>query len=149
MTQNASNLMPFTPPSTYTSDTWELARRYIAAANVTSMSDLMILSPVGEGKTDTNNKGPLSTDCVGCRCNAHAYSARVGVEAREHSAATSGLLQARGDGKSYGSSTRTTRWGSCGSCSTMTPCLRKYLPPLLSLCVFVTLCHPCSLYVFL
>ena len=77
MTQNTSNMRPFPPPSSYDAGTWEIARRYIAAANVTSMGDVMILSPVGEGKTDTNNKGPLSTDCVGCRC---VWRARVGVQ---------------------------------------------------------------------
>jgi len=68
MTQNASNTRPFVPPPNYDASTWELARRYMLAANITSMSDVMILSAVGEGKTDTNNRGPLSTDCVGCRC---------------------------------------------------------------------------------
>jgi hypothetical protein len=77
MTQNASNMRPFPPPSSYHPDTWEIGRRYIAAANATSMTDLMILSPVGEGKTDTNNKGPLSTDCVGCRCHMHGACACV------------------------------------------------------------------------
>jgi hypothetical protein len=67
MTQNASNMRPFAAPLNYDSSTWEIARRYILAANATSLNDLMILSSVGEGKTDTNNKGPVSTDCVGCR----------------------------------------------------------------------------------
>ncbi len=78
MTQDASNLLPFPAPRSYDPHTWEIARRYISAANVTSMSDLMILSEVGEGKTDTNNKGPVSTDCVGCRCLLGA-AASVGV----------------------------------------------------------------------
>ena len=68
MTQDATNLLPFTAPLNYDASTWEIARRYILAGNVTNMSDLMILSAVGEGKTDTNNKGPVSTDCIGCRC---------------------------------------------------------------------------------
>jgi hypothetical protein len=68
MTQDVSNMRPFPEPHSYDSQTWEIARRYILAANVTSIGDLMILSAVGDGKTDTNNKGPVSTDCVGCRC---------------------------------------------------------------------------------
>jgi hypothetical protein len=67
MTQNTSNMLPFAAPLHYDASTWELARRYILAGNVTSMNDLMIMSAVGEGKTDTNNKGPVSTDCIGCR----------------------------------------------------------------------------------
>ena len=78
MTQNVSNMRPFPAPRSYDAATWELARRYIAAANVTVLSDLMILSAVGDGKTDTNNKGPVSTDCVGCRCAAHASGRRAG-----------------------------------------------------------------------
>jgi hypothetical protein len=74
MTQNVSNMRPFPEPLNYEPEMWEIARRYIAATNVSSMSDLMILSPVGGGKTDTNNRGAVSTDCVGCRC---AWRARV------------------------------------------------------------------------
>ena len=56
MTQNTSNMLPFVPPLNYDASAWELARRYISAANVTSLGQLMILSGVGEGKTDTNNR---------------------------------------------------------------------------------------------
>jgi hypothetical protein len=66
MTQNSSNLRPFPRPPGYNSDDWELARRYLRAANVSTYWSLMNLVPVGEGKTDTNNNGPVSTDCIGC-----------------------------------------------------------------------------------
>ena len=66
MTQNASNFLPFPRPPGYDGAQWELARRWLLAANVTSFSSLMNLVPVGEGKTDTNNNGPVSTDCIGC-----------------------------------------------------------------------------------
>ena len=56
MTQNTSNMLPFAPPLNYDASAWELARRYISAANVTSLGQLMILSGVGEGKTHTNNR---------------------------------------------------------------------------------------------
>lgn len=66
MTQNRSNFSPFPRPPRYDSAQWELARRYLLATNITSMSSLMNLTPVGEGKTDTNNNGAVSTDCIGC-----------------------------------------------------------------------------------
>ena len=66
MTQNASNFAPFPRPPGYDGAQWELARRYLIATNITQLSSLMNLSPVGEGKTDTNNNGAVSTDCIGC-----------------------------------------------------------------------------------
>ena len=66
MTQNKSNFRPFPRPPGYDAAQWELARRYLAAANVSSFWDLMNLTPVGQGKTDTNNNGAVSTDCIGC-----------------------------------------------------------------------------------
>ena len=66
MTQNASNFRPFPRPPGYRSSDWELARRYLLAANITTYWSLMNLVPVGEGKTDTNNNGAVSTDCIGC-----------------------------------------------------------------------------------
>jgi hypothetical protein len=66
MTQNKSNFAPFPRPPGFDGEQWELARRYLLATNTTSLSSLMNLSPVGEGKTDTNNNGAVSTDCIGC-----------------------------------------------------------------------------------
>lgn len=66
MTQNKSNFAPFPRPPGYDGAAWELARRYLLATNTTHISSLMNLSPVGEGKTDTNNNGAVSTDCIGC-----------------------------------------------------------------------------------
>ena len=66
MTQNKSNFAPFPRPPGYDGAAWELARRYLLATNTTLMASLMNLSPVGEGKTDTNNNGAVSTDCIGC-----------------------------------------------------------------------------------
>ena len=65
MTRNTSNWRPFPTPKAYNSDYWELARRYFKAGNVTSFASLMNLVPVGQGKTDTNNNGPISTDFIG------------------------------------------------------------------------------------
>lgn len=65
MTTNQSNWRPFPAPRAYDSAQWELARRWLKAANVTSFTSLMNLSPVGEGVTDTNNNGPISTDVIG------------------------------------------------------------------------------------
>jgi hypothetical protein len=66
MTQNISNFLPFPRPPGYSSEQWELARRYLRAANITTFYSLMNLTPVGQGKTDTNNNGAVSTDCIGC-----------------------------------------------------------------------------------
>lgn len=67
MTANATNRVPWARPPGYDAGRWELGRRYLAAANatVTSFSQLMNLSPIPGGKTDTNNNGPLSTDFIG------------------------------------------------------------------------------------
>ena len=65
MTRNASNLAPFPRPADYEPADWELARRYLKAANVSNFSWLVTLSPVPRGKTDTNNNGSFSTDAIG------------------------------------------------------------------------------------
>ena len=65
MTQSASNFRPFPEPLDYDASEWELARRYLAAANVSSLSSLMNLVGIPGGKTDTNNNGPVSTDFIG------------------------------------------------------------------------------------
>lgn len=65
MTQVASNLRPFPRPPGYDPSYWELARRWLVAANVTSFESLGNFVPVGDGKTDTNNNGPISTDFIG------------------------------------------------------------------------------------
>ena len=44
---------------------WELLRRLIAAANISSINDVMGISRLPNGKTDVNNKGPISTDVIG------------------------------------------------------------------------------------
>jgi FAD dependent oxidoreductase len=68
MTANVSNLLPFPTPPKFDSSEWELARRYLAALpQPVHFSSLCSLSPVGgSAKTDTNNNGAISTDCIGC-----------------------------------------------------------------------------------
>lgn len=65
MTRNASNLRPFPRPPSYDAGDWEIARRFLAAANVTRFTSLMNLVPIPGAKTDTNNNGPVSTDIIG------------------------------------------------------------------------------------
>jgi hypothetical protein len=70
LTTNISNQIPITKPSTYDPKYWELFRRYITAkwpsGTGISPSDFMNLSPIPNKKTDVNNNGPISTDCIGC-----------------------------------------------------------------------------------
>ena len=65
MTTNTSNMLPFSRPADYDPTYWELARRWLRAANVTNFESLGNFVPVGGGKTDTNNNGPISTDFIG------------------------------------------------------------------------------------
>eukprot|EP00056_Hartaetosiga_gracilis_P007255 m.105916 g.105916 ORF g.105916 m.105916 type:complete len:617 (-) comp12665_c0_seq4:4048-5898(-) len=63
LTQNTSNLVPFSKPKQYNADTWEVARRLFAkvAPSVPSGN----LGPLPNGKYDMNNAGPISTDLIG------------------------------------------------------------------------------------
>ena len=69
LTQNKSNMIPFSEPAGYDPAYWELFRRYIAAkwpgGAKWSMRDVMNISPVPRGKTDVNNNGAISTDAIG------------------------------------------------------------------------------------
>eukprot|EP01116_Phalansterium_solitarium_P003659 TRINITY_DN14482_c0_g1_i1.p1 TRINITY_DN14482_c0_g1~~TRINITY_DN14482_c0_g1_i1.p1 ORF type:complete len:527 (+),score=174.36 TRINITY_DN14482_c0_g1_i1:142-1722(+) len=65
LTQTADNQVPIPPPKSYNASTWELFRRYLATQPSWSLSDLMIISPLPNGKTDINNHGPISTDFIG------------------------------------------------------------------------------------
>lgn len=66
MTQ-AANRLPIAPPADYDPMQYELLARYFAATAGTthSLSDFLKLSNIGNGKTDTNTRGPMSTDYVG------------------------------------------------------------------------------------
>jgi hypothetical protein len=65
LTTAAGNKLPITRPPGYDPGYWELLRRYIAAAGITSLSQVMNIAPLPNGKTDCNNNGPISTDFIG------------------------------------------------------------------------------------
>lgn len=65
LTTNSSNRVPIPKPDNYDASYWELFRRFIAATNPTSLSDVMIISPLPHSKTDINNNGAISTDFIG------------------------------------------------------------------------------------
>jgi hypothetical protein len=66
MTRDTSNQTPFPRPAGYLPDRYEILRRYLAQKGTSvHLGDLMNLVPVPNGKTDTNNNGPISTDYVG------------------------------------------------------------------------------------
>lgn len=61
----ADNRVPFPQPEGYDPKRYELLRRYLEACPGLKMEELMTLSPMPNDKTDTNNKGPFSTDFIG------------------------------------------------------------------------------------
>lgn len=67
LTQNTSNQVPLPKPANYDPSYWELFRRYLAhnPAPAKALSNLMIISNVGDDKTDINNSGAISTDFIG------------------------------------------------------------------------------------
>jgi hypothetical protein len=74
LTKNRSNFRPLPKPTAYSPDRWELARRAVVAKNQQGGSSVVTLAsdflrptplPASGGKTDSNNKGGLSSDFVG------------------------------------------------------------------------------------
>ncbi len=70
MTQVEGNKLPWTAPPGYDEKKYELLARYLeasAAANkLPPVGKLMNPVRMPNGKTDTNNNGPFSTDFIGC-----------------------------------------------------------------------------------
>ena len=66
LTANKDNQVPFPKPPGYDPKRYELLRSYLSIKGGSlSLSSLMSLTPVPNGKTDTNNSGPISTDFIG------------------------------------------------------------------------------------
>ena len=65
MTQNRTKSRSWEKPVNYNPTDWELLIRYIVAANITDINSLIRLNAIPNGKTDTNNFGPISTDMIG------------------------------------------------------------------------------------
>lgn len=65
MTQVPENRVDWPKPEEYDPATWELLRRYLAARPETTFGELCNPVAMPNGKTDTNNNGPISTDFIG------------------------------------------------------------------------------------
>jgi len=59
------NQVPFPRPAGYDPARYEILKRYLAQMPDLKMDDLMIVSMMPNGKTDVNNRGPVSTDHIG------------------------------------------------------------------------------------
>jgi len=60
------NQIPFPKPPGYDPRKYEILRRYLAKRGKDlKLNDIMIVSPMPNGKTDVNNRGPFSTDFIG------------------------------------------------------------------------------------
>ncbi len=65
MTQNKDNMVPWPKPAKYDPNRYELLARYLAKRPDLKVGQLMNPVKVPNGKTDTNNNGPFSTDHIG------------------------------------------------------------------------------------
>ncbi len=65
MTKVKENRIPFPKPEGYDPARWDLFARYLAAQPELTVAKLMNPLMVRNGKTDTNNNGPISTDYIG------------------------------------------------------------------------------------
>jgi hypothetical protein len=65
MTRDNDNLVPWPKPAGYDPAEWELLRRYVAAKPELTFEELCHPFRLPNGKTDTNNNGPISTDFIG------------------------------------------------------------------------------------
>ena len=70
MTKVVGNILPWTAPPGYDEKKYELLARYlearVAAGKMPKAKELLSLGLMPNGKTDTNNNGPFSTDFIGC-----------------------------------------------------------------------------------
>lgn len=70
LTKDTTNMIPLTMPPDYDPSKYELLRRVIQQREekgwIQNIGQLyLIISPMPNGKTDINNKGPMSTDGIG------------------------------------------------------------------------------------
>ncbi len=65
LTQRPDLRLPFPKPANYDAGTYELLRRYLAKQPNLKVGQLMNPVRLPNGKTDTNNNGPFSTDVIG------------------------------------------------------------------------------------
>ena len=65
MTQVKENLVPWPRPEDYDPARWELLARLLQAKPDLTLDDMSNPAMMPNGKTDTNNDGPISTDYIG------------------------------------------------------------------------------------
>jgi hypothetical protein len=65
MTQRKDNQVPFPKPAKYDPSQYELLTRFLAKKPGLKVGQMMNPVAMPNGKTDTNNNGPLSTDFIG------------------------------------------------------------------------------------
>ncbi len=65
MTKNKDNLVPWPKPKNYDPKRYELMARYLEKKPDLKVGQLMNPIMMPNGKTDTNNNGPISTDHIG------------------------------------------------------------------------------------
>jgi hypothetical protein len=94
LTTNLSNRLALEPPVGYDPGTYELLLRHIEALGErASLSDVLQIDVMPNGKTDVNNKGPISTDYIGESWQyPEASYDRRRVIIEEHKRYTQGLL---------------------------------------------------------
>ncbi len=93
MTNRADNRVPFPRPEGYDPARYELLARYLAAKPGLKVGQLMNPVRMPNGKTDTNNNGPFSTDYIGANWDYPDadYADRERI-AKDHVAYTQGFL---------------------------------------------------------
>jgi hypothetical protein len=93
MTDRADNQVPFPKPPGYDSNRFELLARYLAKRPDLKVEQLMNPVRMPNGKTDTNNNGPFSTDFIGGNWD-YVEADEAGRERirREHINYTQGFL---------------------------------------------------------
>jgi hypothetical protein len=65
LTNLPANRIDIPKPANYDPTYWELFRRYLKAAGITGITQLMNIGHMPNNKTDINNNGPISTDFIG------------------------------------------------------------------------------------
>ncbi len=98
LTQDTSNMIPVTKPENYDPAKYELLKRVIlkrerAGENQILGQQYLIMSPMPNGKTDINNKGPMSTDGIGMNYaypeGTYAVRKKIALDVEDY---TKGLL---------------------------------------------------------
>ncbi len=97
LTDIAENKINFTAPQNYNADNYELLRRVfeieVKKKKHLTLDDYLLIIRMPNGKTDVNNRGPMSTDFIGMNKNypGLSYSERKKVN-KEHENYIRGLF---------------------------------------------------------